>query len=258
MNDLTRKLSATVLLVLAATSGVARAAGTTPLTRARLEALRSSSNDPSGDSFIDSKSKLNDLIDAFAADSSLASPMLLYLAANTAFRLGRIEDSGFLLYAAQLRKAFDFQRYDISREPNGNNAATYLAFLNQTIGQSVNPAIMGQPKSFSSAIRRIEVWEVVPSAQAFYPDFQEAKGFKLKEPEWAAAAKAIKDEFLKQFGRRFEKLLSDPQYFEAFQFVQGVNLGRINAADPKNMARLAEMSGRMTAIERKLDAEAVK
>jgi hypothetical protein len=76
--------------------------------------LKASSNDPAGDAFVGSRESLMPLIDDFVADSSMASPMFLYFAANTAFRLGRIEDSAFLFYAAQLRRAVDFQRYNIS------------------------------------------------------------------------------------------------------------------------------------------------
>ena len=84
------------------------------LTAARLKALKASSNDPAGDAFVGSRESLMPLIDDFVADSSMASPMFHYFAANTAFRLGRIEDSAFLFYAAQLRRAVDFQRYNIS------------------------------------------------------------------------------------------------------------------------------------------------
>jgi hypothetical protein len=86
--------------------------------------LKASSNDPAGDAFVGSRESLMPLIDDFVADSSMASPMFLYFAANTAFRLGRIEDSAFLFYAAQLRRAVDFQRYNILPEPDGNNAVT--------------------------------------------------------------------------------------------------------------------------------------
>lgn len=64
---------------------------------------------------------------------------------ETAFTLNRVEDAAFLFSAAQLRAAFDFDRHDVARQPDGGNAATYLGFLRETIGMSVNPAIMREP-----------------------------------------------------------------------------------------------------------------
>ena len=99
-------------------------AATPALTAALLRGLKTTSNDPGGDTFVGTPERLAVIVDAFVADNALASPLYLYLAANTAMRLERVEQAGFLFYAAQLRKAFDFQRYDIAAQPDGNNAAT--------------------------------------------------------------------------------------------------------------------------------------
>lgn len=87
---------------------------------------------------VDTPEKLGALIDAFAADTSMVSPMYLLMASNTALRLKRVEDAAFLFYAAQIRATFDFDRCEISSRPDGNNAATYLGLLMQTTGQGVN------------------------------------------------------------------------------------------------------------------------
>jgi hypothetical protein len=245
--------SMTAVFFLSCCAVVAASAEPARLTKSRLEGLKSSSNDPAGDAFLGGTNELGALVDAFVADSSLAGPMQLYLAANTAQRLGRVEDAAFLLYAAQLRKAFDYQRYDVSREPDGSNAATYLSFLNQTIGESLNPAIMGEPKLFAAVIRRLESWDVVPSPQAYEPEFQPTPRLKLERASWPAKAQSLKDDFMSHFGHRYATLLNDQAYFEAFQFVQGVNLGKIDARDAKSRARLTEMNERMAKIERKLD-----
>ena len=221
------------------------------LTAARLKALKASSNDPAGDAFVGSRESLMPLIDDFVADSSMASPMFLYFAANTAFRLGRIEDSAFLFYAAQLRRAVDFQRYNISPEPDGNNAVTYLMFLNETTGMSINPAIMRQPAQFSSVIARLEKWEIVPAAQAYYPEFAEAKGFKLPPAQWPELARKTKQGFMDAFGKRMVTLLSDKEYFEAFVFVQKVNLGEIKESK-ETLERYIKMEDLMEAIEGRL------
>jgi len=102
-----------------------------------LKSLKTTSKDPSGDGFIGSRDELARTVDAIVSDSSLVSPACLFLASKTAFTLNRVEDAAFLFYAAQLRAAFDFDRYDVARQPDGNNAATYLGFLRHTIGESV-------------------------------------------------------------------------------------------------------------------------
>src|SRR5262245_37805042 len=94
-----------------------------------LKSLKATSNDPSGDGFVGSRDQLARTVDAIVNDSSLVSPVYLFMASKTAFVLNRVEDAAFLFYAAQLRAAFDFDRYDVARQPDGNNAATYLGFL---------------------------------------------------------------------------------------------------------------------------------
>src|SRR5262245_1148225 len=115
-----------------------------------LKSLKTTSNDPSGDGFTGSRDQLAGTVDAIVSDSSLVSPVYLFMASKTALALNRVEDAAFLFYAAQLRAAFDFERYDVARQPDGNNAATYLGFLRQTIGASVNPAIMREPARFTA------------------------------------------------------------------------------------------------------------
>jgi len=216
-----------------------------------LKALKATSNDPAGDGFTGSRDELTKAVDAIVGDSSLVSPMYLFLASKTALTLNRVEDAAFLFYAAQLRGAFDFERYDVSRQPDGNNAATYLGFLRQTIGSSVNPAIMREPAHFAAVIDRLDRWTLVPSPKAFYPEFADAKGFKTAPPTWVASAAAIKDGFMKQFGRRQATLLNDPEYFEAFRFVQAMNLNEVPST-PANRAKFEKSLAAMDAAERRL------
>jgi hypothetical protein len=216
-----------------------------------LKSLKSTSNDPSGDAFIGSRDQLSQSIDAMVRDSSLLSPMYLFMASKTALTLDRLEDAAFLFYAAQLRATFDFDRYDVARQPDGNNAATYLGFLRETIGMSVNPAIMREPARFAAVIDRLDRWELVPSRQAFYPDFESAKGFKMPAETWAKSAAAIKDRFMTQFGRRYARLLNDREYFDAFRFMQAMNLGEL-PMNKANGERLQKSMATMETIERRL------
>jgi TonB family protein len=221
------------------------------LTVDRLKALPATSNDPAGDAFTGTPQALNALLDAIAADSSLVGPMQLLLASNTALRLQRVEDAGFFLYAAQVRAAFDFERYDASRKADGNNAATYLGFLNQTIGEQVNPAIMRDRARFAAAIARIERWDPTPAAGAYHPEFADAT-LKLPQARWAAAASAIKEQFLTGFGRRTRTLLNDPEYYEAFTLVQDQMLRASGPPSDAGRARATQALARMAAAEARL------
>jgi hypothetical protein len=147
--------------------------------------------------------------------------------------------------------AFDFDRYEISPRPDGNNAATYLAFLKETTGMSVNPAVMREPKQFAAVIARLERWEVVPAAGAYYPEFEEAKGFKLPREGWAARGREIREDFLAKFGRRMVQLLADPQYVAALRYVQDVNAGKIDEND-KTRALMETHRETMAAAEARL------
>ena len=215
-----------------------------------LKSLKTTSNNPSGDGFVGSPEELGRAVDAIVTDTSLVSPTYLFIASKTALTLNRVEDAGFLFYAAQLRTAFDFERYDAPRQPDGNNAATYLGFLRQTIGESVNPAIMREPARFTSAMNRLDRWELVPSRQAYYPEFA-ANRFKTAPETWAASAAALKDRFMTQFGRRQARLLNDPEYFAAFRVVQAVNLGELPPT-AENRARFLKGTAAMEAAELRL------
>jgi hypothetical protein len=223
-----------------------------PLTVARLKALKSTSNDPAGDSFIGQPQELRALVDAFVADNSLVSPTLLFMASNTAIRQGQVEQAAFLLYAAQVRRAFDFDRYNISSRPDGDNLVTYLGFLSQLTGMIVNPAIMREPAKFAAVISRLEAWEVAPSPDAFYPEFEdEAKGFKLPRERWAAAGREIKEDFLKTFGRPMAKLLADPAFAAGMRLVQDINAGKVES-NAKTRAQMKATIDKMAAVEARL------
>jgi hypothetical protein len=245
------RIVAGILIVVTLCLATTEAQDRPRLTAETLAKLKSSSNDPGGDFFIDSPEKLGALLDAFAADTSMLSPMYLLMASNTALRMKRVEDAAFLFYAAQIRVRFDFDRYEISARPDGNNAATYLGFLMQTTGQGVNPAIQSQPKQFAAVIQRIESWEAVPSANAYYPEFEEAKGFKVPREKWPALGESIKSEFLEIFGRRHARLLNDPEYFAAFKVVQDINLGSVEPDDAM-LKRMDAATKTMERIEAKL------
>jgi hypothetical protein len=61
-----------------------------PLTSKLIESLRATVNDPAGDYFIASHEDQKNIVSAFVEDNSKSDPTSLYLAANTAYRIGEI------------------------------------------------------------------------------------------------------------------------------------------------------------------------
>lgn len=217
-----------------------------------LKSLKSTANDPSGDAFGGSREDLTRLIDAMVQDASLVSPTYLFLASKTAFTLGRLEDAAFLFYAAQLRAKFDIDRYGMSTQ-SADSPAIYLGFLRQTIGESVNPAVMREPATFAAVVKRLEQWEIVPSPQAFYPEFESKPKFKVPPEQWTSHAASLRTEFMSVFGRQ-SRLLNDREYFEAFRFVQAMNFGEVPSTS-ENQARFAKSMAAMESAEKRLFPE---
>jgi hypothetical protein len=195
------------------------------LTAEKIKNFKTSSNDPEGDYFIGSPEEQKNIVGAFVTDNSNSDPTYLYIAANTAYRIGEIKEAGFLFYAAQIRKGFDYKRYGLGNA-DGNNIQTYWGFLNETTGASINPSIMRNPQEFSEVIDMIVKWQVVPADDALYP--KESYGsYAVPKDQWSALAEQVKQGFVDNFGNKFIKLLSDPKNVEAFNFVQDYNLGKI-------------------------------
>ena len=90
---------------------------------------------------------------------------------------------------------------------------------------------MREPAKFAAVVTRLERWEVVPSPNAYYPEFDKA-AIKLPRARWAASAAALKEKFLTTFARRTRTLLNDREYFEALLAVQSVTLSTGHGAGP--------------------------
>ncbi len=196
-----------------------------PVTAKLIESLRATVNDPAGDYFIASREQQKNIVSAFVEDNSKSDPTYLYLAANTAYRIGEIKEAAFLFYAAQIRKRFDYKRYGLG-DANGNNIQTYWGFLNQTLGESLNPAITRSPQDFSEVIDMLGKWQVVPADDALYVKTMYG-AYVLPKNQWQAAADSIKNDFMNNYGYKFNKFLSNSENAEAFVFVQDYNFNKI-------------------------------
>jgi hypothetical protein len=213
----------------AATGQLSRTAAslsiTSPLTAKLIESLRATANDPGGDYFIASHEDQKNIVSAFVEDNSKSDPTCLYLAANTAYRIGEIKEAAFLFYAAQIRKRFDYKRYGLGNA-NGSDVQTYWGFLNQALGESLNQAITRSPREFSEVVDMLGKWQVVPADDALYVKTMYG-AYVLPKSQWQATADSIKKDFMDNYGYKWKQFLSNPENAEALFFVQDYNFNKI-------------------------------
>lgn len=146
------------------------------------------------------------------------SALILYLGAGVALKEKRLEDSGFLFYAGQLRARFDKECFP-PKGTGGDSPFLVYAALSQQYGSVINPAVAAEPKVFAKAIERVTMWN--PKAPKEYDpgyEFTERKS----EKDAHEAAKPNRTEFLSRLGD-LSSLLNDAEYFAAFRVVQAYN-----------------------------------
>ena len=188
-----------------------------------------------------------------ALDLVLARPdgigsVELFQASAVAYQLGRIEDSGFLLYAAQLRARVDLDRFPPKGE-GGDSPAALIGALSMQIGQAVNPALMRDPRLFGSALTRLRAWD--PVAPAPYDP-----GWEHGPEKPAAEAKADAERLKRGMlgpAQDMARLLETPEYFEAFRALQDFNLDTTGEAKkPERIAAARAAERTMAEIEKRL------
>jgi hypothetical protein len=196
-----------------------------PFADGKIQGLPISRSNVAAPFFLGSAEEQKKIVDGFVADNSKADSVALYVAANTAIKIGDVKDAGFLFYAAQIRKQFDYKRYGLS-EGKRREIQAYWEFLNQPIGEDVNPAITRRPQDFSDVVDRIVKWQVVPADEALY-DTKLYGALVLPKDQWQVVGDAEKKNFLDNFGNKQKAFLSNPQNVEALIFVQDYNFGKI-------------------------------
>ena len=144
---------------------------------------------------------------------------ILYFAAGVAFREKRLEDAGFLFYAAQLRRRFDNALFP-PVGTGGDDPMVALAALQQKIGAELNRAVMSEPKVFAKALTRVKSWQ--PKVAANYkPGWDYSK--KTSEKQAVEATADGRRDFIDHM-EGFCTLLQDAEYFAAFRTGQDYNL----------------------------------
>ncbi len=153
---------------------------------------------------------------------------ILYAGAGAAFKEKRLEDSAFLFYAGQLRARFD-QKCFPAKGTGGDSPFVLYAALSQSLGSTINPAVMTEPKAFAKAIDRLKKWN--PKASKEYtPGCEFAE--RLSDKDAQEAAQPNRTEFLSRMGD-MATLLNDTEYFAAFRVTQAYNMTRGDKRPPK-------------------------
>jgi hypothetical protein len=147
------------------------------------------------------------------------SPLVLFAGSDVALQQNRLEDSAFLFYTARLRSFFDKMCFPPAGTGSQNPFILYGA-LSETIGGSVKPAIMSEPKAFANVVLRLRAW--IPKAPKDYlPGYKflkrktEKEAYETQKPLQIAYINRLSDVSI---------LLNDPEYFTAFWVFQNYDL----------------------------------
>ncbi len=153
------------------------------------------------------------------SQSERCSAIALFMASGVAFREKRLEDAGYLFYVAKFRANFDLSLFPPAAT---NGASPTIAFgaLSEQLGNSINPAVMGDPKTFSKIIERVKKWTPVLAAN-YDPGWAFTK--RADEKQARAELQADTKKFMDIMGG-LSTLLQDNRYFSAFKVMQNYNL----------------------------------
>jgi TonB family protein len=172
----------------------------------------------------------------------------LFQASVAAFQQKRIEDAGFLLYAAQLRARVDLDRFPPT-EKGGDGPEVLIGTLSMQIGQAVNPALMRDPRAFAGAIARVRAWDAV-GPSGYDPGWNHGPAKPAAEAR--AGADTLKHEML-QPAENMARLLATPEYFAAFKTLQDFNLDTTGESKkPERIAAAKAAEAKMAEIEKRM------
>lgn len=169
----------------------------------------------------DQKARISKLVN----DGSEADAIVLYSAASIAYNLDDKNNAVFLFYAAQLRKAFDTQRFGLT-QPNGNNVETLLDTMNESLGQTVNQLAFRDAAAFSYAMEKLKAWDIVSDETSpFYTQYGTPI---LDKSKWKAAAETVRTNYTTNFFDKLTKFQADPANIRKIIFIQDYNAGKID------------------------------
>lgn len=196
------------------------------LTIEQIRTLPFSINDPDGDYLAVSPEEQERIVALLVKDNSKVDPTTLYMAANTAYRIHKIKEAGFLFYAARIRGYFDAKRFCFN-PIDVENIGVYWESQSY-IFSSTGLLAMGSTRHCLFDIAKMIVsWEVIPSDGAVYPSGNYERFSMLPKDQWVAIAEEAKGLFKKNIQDNYKKFLSIPENAANFEFVRGYEAGTI-------------------------------
>lgn len=145
---------------------------------------------------------------------------VLFTAAGAALSAKRLEDSAFLFYAGQMRARFDRECFP-PKGNGGDNPFVAVAALSNTLGATINPQVMAEPKAFAGAMSRLKGWTPeVP--EGYQPGYEYLTKKSVSETLQTVGPKQA--EILSHM-TDMATLLNDPEYFAAFRTFQAYSMG---------------------------------
>jgi hypothetical protein len=149
------------------------------------------------------------LVDAVLKKTARIDSMTMFIAADTAFKLGRLEDSAFLLQAARFRSMMDMNRFP-PKSRGSESPGIYLSFLSANAGQVIAPAAMEKPEVLAAVGRRFAAWDF-NTIKRYNPGWEYTNPSKPTEDY-----KARKDEMTRALMTQAE-LMQDTEYANLFK-----------------------------------------
>jgi hypothetical protein len=158
-------------------------------------------------------------LDGVLKNSEVYSTTILYAASAAALREKRLEDAGFLYYAARIRLGLDRELFPPTGK-GGDSPMLVFGATQQQIGMEVNPAITADPKIYAAVIARLKTWR--PEVNSKYePGWKYSE--KLNEARVLAKNESDQKRMIHDMAD-LSTLLNDPVYFAAFKTAQDFNL----------------------------------
>ncbi len=170
---------------------------------------------------------------------------ILYMSCSVALRLHRLEDAGFLFYAANIRTEFDKALFPPVGK-RGDNPLIALGLLQTEMGNRLSPALMSEPQLFARVAAKVKSWKPrVPSG--FEPGWDYSRKTNEKQAEGVMAE--ARKEVVAQLSD-LSRLLQDATYFAAFKIAQDYNLKAPNESGRPTKSAYDAACQTMEQIER--------
>jgi len=184
-------------------------------------------------------------VDTVLQKTSAIDSMTMFIAADTAYVLGRLEDAGFLYNIASARAAFDLERYQEENNGGGNGFGIYLGFLSRNAGYTINKALFDNVITYGEVSLRVADWDC-NTIEGYSPgwDYQHVNSS-------SSSCETYRDERampMLQIG----VLLRIREYEDAFRVIQKYNLLPYTEREsPELKAERDNAIAKMAEIEKK-------